>query len=100
MPQNQSVSAVTATSFTMSWSAATDNVGVTGYGVYLNGTKVNDDRDELHLLQSHVRDDVHDRARGARRGRQHVQPRVRERACVDERVRADGRHTGAVGAGP
>ena len=40
VPQNQTVSGVTATSFTMSWSAATDNVGVTGYGVYLNGTRV------------------------------------------------------------
>ncbi len=39
-PQNQSIAAVTESSFRMSWSAATDNVGVTGYAVYLNGAKV------------------------------------------------------------
>ena len=40
VPQNQTVSNATPTSFTMSWSAATDNVAVSGYGVYLNGTKM------------------------------------------------------------
>ena len=40
VPQNQSIASVTETSFRMSWSAATDNVGVTGYALYLNGTKV------------------------------------------------------------
>ena len=81
--------AVTPTSFTMSWSAATDNVGVTGYGVYLNGTKVGTTTgDELHLHEPHVRDDLHGRARGARRSRQRVRRRVRDRACVDERVPA------------
>ncbi len=39
-PQNQSIASVTESSFTMSWSAATDNVGVTGYAMYLNGAKV------------------------------------------------------------
>ena len=38
-PQNQSIAAVTESSFRMSWSAATDNVGVTGYAVYLNGAR-------------------------------------------------------------
>ncbi|WP_306610744.1 glycoside hydrolase family 6 protein [Streptomyces lunaelactis] len=31
----------TATSVSLSWAAATDNIGVTGYDVYRNGTKVN-----------------------------------------------------------
>ena len=39
-PQNQSIAAVTESSFRMSWSAATDDVGVTGYAVYLDGAKV------------------------------------------------------------
>ena len=39
-PQNQSISSVTESSFRMSWSAATDDVGVTGYAVYLDGAKV------------------------------------------------------------
>ncbi|OXS35892.1 glycoside hydrolase family 6 protein [Streptomyces sp. XY006] len=33
--------AKTATSVSLSWTAATDNVGVTGYDVYRDGTKVN-----------------------------------------------------------
>ena len=40
VPQNQSISAQTQTSFVMSWSASTDDVGVTGYNVYLDGVRV------------------------------------------------------------
>jgi chitodextrinase len=40
VPQNQTVGGITQTSFTMSWSAASDNVGVTGYAVYLDGARV------------------------------------------------------------
>jgi hypothetical protein len=32
---------ITATSVTLNWDAATDNVGVTGYDVYRDGTKIN-----------------------------------------------------------
>ena len=39
-PQNQTISAVTAASFKMSWSPAVDNVGVTDYAVYLDGARV------------------------------------------------------------
>ena len=39
-PQNQSITAITASSFKMSWSAAVDNVGVTDYAVYLDGVRV------------------------------------------------------------
>lgn len=37
-PTNLSSSNITETSFTLSWTASTDNVGVTGYDVYSNGS--------------------------------------------------------------
>ncbi|AWS48771.1 fibronectin type III domain-containing protein [Streptosporangium sp. 'caverna'] len=40
VPGNLTVTAKTATSVTLSWSASTDNVGVTGYQVLRNGTAV------------------------------------------------------------
>ena len=39
-PDNQRLVSATQTSITMGWSASTDNVGVTGYDVYRNGTKI------------------------------------------------------------
>src|SRR5213083_2969242 len=39
-PTGLAASAVTSTSLTLSWSPASDNVGVTGYRVYVNGTLV------------------------------------------------------------
>ncbi|MFC4815787.1 MULTISPECIES: endonuclease [unclassified Flavobacterium] len=38
VPTNLAASNVTSTSLTLSWSASTDNVGVTGYDVYMNGS--------------------------------------------------------------
>lgn len=40
-PANLSAANLTSTSFTLSWTASSDNVGVTGYDVYRNGTKIN-----------------------------------------------------------
>lgn len=40
-PTNLASSAITQVSFTLSWTASTDNVGVTGYDVYQNGIKIN-----------------------------------------------------------
>jgi PQQ-dependent dehydrogenase (s-GDH family) len=40
-PSNVAASAVTATTLTLSWSAASDNVSVTGYDVYQNNNKIN-----------------------------------------------------------
>ncbi len=40
VPQGLTASNVTGTSVTLSWSPATDNVGVAGYDVYQNGTKL------------------------------------------------------------
>jgi subtilisin family serine protease len=37
-PTNLSASNVTETSFTLSWNASTDNVGVTGYDIYQDGS--------------------------------------------------------------
>lgn len=39
-PTNLTSSNVTAASATISWTASTDNVGVTGYDIFRNGTKV------------------------------------------------------------
>lgn len=41
VPTNLTATNVTATGLTLSWSAATDNVGVTAYAVYQNGTLLN-----------------------------------------------------------
>ena len=40
VPTGLASSAITQTSFTLSWTASTDNVGVTGYEVFKNGTSV------------------------------------------------------------
>jgi parallel beta-helix repeat protein len=39
-PTNLTSSAVTATSFTLTWTAATDNVGVTSYEIFRNGLSI------------------------------------------------------------
>ena len=40
-PSNLAATNIVTTSFTFSWSASTDNVGVAGYDVYKNGVKMN-----------------------------------------------------------
>ncbi len=40
-PANPAAANITTTSFTLSWAASTDNVGVTGYDIYRNGIKIN-----------------------------------------------------------
>ncbi len=40
-PTTLAATSVAATSFTLSWKASTDNVGVSGYNIYLNGVKAN-----------------------------------------------------------
>jgi chitodextrinase len=40
VPANLSASAVSSSQINLTWSASTDNVGVTGYKVYRNGTQV------------------------------------------------------------
>lgn len=41
IPSGLTATNITETSFTLSWSASSDNVGVTGYDVYLDGTLIN-----------------------------------------------------------
>ena len=41
VPTGLAASAITTSSFTLSWNASTDNVGVTGYDVYNGAVKVN-----------------------------------------------------------
>lgn len=41
VPTGLAASAITQNSLSLSWTAATDNVGVSGYDVYRNGTKIN-----------------------------------------------------------
>ena len=38
---NLTAAAITATSFTLGWTASTDNIAVTGYDIYQNGVKIN-----------------------------------------------------------
>src|SRR5206468_2676969 len=39
-PTGLALTGITQTGISLTWNAATDNVGVTGYALYLNGTKV------------------------------------------------------------
>lgn len=40
-PSNLSASAITQSSLTLNWTASTDNVGIAGYDIFNNGTKIN-----------------------------------------------------------
>src|SRR5262245_26245558 len=40
VPTNLTASAVSSSQINLSWSASTDNVGVTGYRVYRSGTQI------------------------------------------------------------
>mgnify|MGYP001071753495 FL=1 len=42
-PANVTAGDITRTGATISWDASTDNVGVTGYDIYVNGKKVNEE---------------------------------------------------------
>jgi PQQ-dependent dehydrogenase (s-GDH family) len=41
VPTNLAANSITQSSLTLTWTASTDNVGVTGYDVFRNGTKIN-----------------------------------------------------------
>ena len=49
-PSGLTSSNLTSTSLTLSWTASTDNVGVTGYDVYRNGVKINPSAGNNHIL--------------------------------------------------
>ena len=96
VPAGLTLGAVTATSAPLSWTAATDNVGVTGYQVSLNGVAgatVTGHR--LHLHRPDLRHQLHPGGEGPRRGRQPLGRGHQER---DHR-RLPG-HAGSLGAHP
>ena len=49
-PSGLTSSNLTSTSLTLSWTASTDNVGVTGYDVYRNGIKINASAGNHYIL--------------------------------------------------
>ena len=51
-PTGLKASNVTQTGMTVAWTAATDNVGVTGYDVYRNGTKIGSTASPTYALAS------------------------------------------------
>ena len=72
-PTNVTVSTRTTTSIALTWAAATDNVGVAGYGVY-NGsrTRQHHHRHHRHRQRPHLRHQLHARRRRVRRVRQQL----------------------------
>ena len=68
------------TSATLSWTASTDDVGVTGYRLFQGGTQVGTSAtDELRLHRADLRDDLHAGRRRRRRRRQRLRHRHQER---------------------
>ena len=51
-PTGLAASGVGPTAFTMSWNASTDNVGVTGYRVFLNGSQIGTSLTTSYLISS------------------------------------------------
>ena len=66
-PTGLATTVVGQTSITLSWTASSDNVGVTGYRLFLGGRQVGDlALDQLPLQRAHLRDVVHARRRRGR----------------------------------
>ena len=75
-PTNLNASNVNQTGLTLTWSASSDSVGVTGYDVYRNNTKVA--TVERHLggaVRPHLRHHLCVRGLGLRRGRKPLRPK-------------------------
>ena len=49
-PTELRVASATASTVTVAWTPSTDNVGVTGYSIYIDGRRVSDGRREACLL--------------------------------------------------
>ena len=68
------------TGVTLSWTASTDDVGVTGYRLFRDGSQVGTSaHDQLRLLRPDLRDDLHARRRRSRCRRQRLRHRDGER---------------------
>ena len=77
-PTGLTFGSATQTSVAASWNASTDNVGVTGYRRLPQRDLARDDHVAVvHGERPRVRDLVHDRGRGLRRGRQHLLAHIR-----------------------
>ena len=71
MPANLTQTGSTTTSVTFAWDAATDNVGVTGYGTYLGATSKGTTTATTTTISGlAVRHELHRRRRRVRRGRE------------------------------
>ena len=72
-PSVLSTSGVAQTAVTLSWAASSDNVGVTGYRLYLGGSQVGTSlTTELPRLRAVLRDGLHVCCRGGRCCRQRL----------------------------
>ena len=79
-PTGLATSAIGQTSVALSWTASTDNVGVTGYRVFRDGSQVGTPTAAtFSFTGAHLRHDLHARRRRGRRCRQRLRHRHEER---------------------
>ena len=82
-PVDPAVTARTQSSVSVAWTPSTDDVGVVGYNLYLNGALVTTTRhDLLHVHRPRLLDRLPDRRRGRRRRRERLAARGRSRIDV------------------
>ena len=59
-PNGVSISGATQSTVSLTWSASSDNIGITGYDVYNNGASVGStELDRVHGLRPRVRVELH-----------------------------------------
>ena len=79
-PTGLATSAVGQTSMTLSWTASTDNVGVTGYRLYVNGTQVGTSTATSYAFSGlTLWDELHAGCRGCRCGGERLDCRDKQR---------------------
>ncbi len=89
-PATVTASTRTATSIALTWQPSTDNVSVTGYGLYRGGSRVATvDHHDVDLQRSHLQYELHLGRRRSRRGGQPL--RAGSGDGLDDRLR---RHAG------
>ena len=86
VPQGMAFGAVTETTVALVWNASTDNVGVVGYRLYRDDVAVGTVASPGYTSGAYLRDVVHIRSRGVRRGRQCLEPRLRNGHDVHQRL--------------
>ena len=81
-------SGATNTSISIAWTASTDNVGVAGYSLSRDGTRVATTVECcVHVYGTQLRDVVLARRERLRSCRQHLQPGLRDNGALDKRLR-------------